>query len=580
MLAARRVYVYAVCLVSLVLLAWGLSGLAQALIEEGVTARQTILSNARDRVALNGAFATLGLLGWLAHWTLAQRAARDPAERAAALRRLFIYAALAVLVLVAANALQALIEAAATLMLAAFSGPGVTPAHWNRLLAPIPRLVVWGGFWWYYLAVAARDRVQAGESGASATLRRWYVYGIAFVALMLLLTHLRAVVRLSWESVALTTSGGLVLGDRAVLSPAATSLVGLLLWLSHWRRRPGPAERSGALLPAAWQAADAPSVLRPVYLFLGLAVAVATVLYGAWEVLFYAAGRLLGVAKPGGVTSPLPVALAGPGSLLLVYGVAWLYQRAALQDQARASAERPRQAGVRRLYVYLVSLVALATAAAGAGGLLWTLADLLTNAQHQVNPQDWWREQGALYASMLVVALPVWLLHWGRVASPADRAERGSLARRVYVYVALLGAVLALLGAGVTAVYQLYQLALGVSATAPVVSNLARALAVAAVAGLLAAYHLRTLRADQQRTPSVSSPPSSVPAVPPSADGAAGPTAERRYGVLIQGDGHERSEWFPTPDAARARADSISAAAANGSTRAIVVVADAAYFTA
>jgi hypothetical protein len=49
-------------------------------------------------------------------------------------------------------------------------------------------LVVAAGVWAFHRQVATSDRAAVREVGASATLRRWYIYGIAFVGLLFLLT--------------------------------------------------------------------------------------------------------------------------------------------------------------------------------------------------------------------------------------------------------------------------------------------------------------------------------------------------------------------------------------------------------
>jgi len=329
---------------------------------------------------------------------------------------------------------------------------------------------------------------------------------------------------------------------------------------------------------------------------------VATTLYGGWQLVFYALGRLLGVDRPGGVGGSLAQAAAGPASLLCLYGVSWLYHRRAIRFQAQAQPEMPRQAGVRRLYVYLVSLVALATLATGAGGLLWTVADLLTNARHTVNPETWWREQISLHSSLLVVGLPVWLLHWGpalarsrrsEVRSPtsagpppqtsdfglrtSDLEETSSLSRRIYLYVTLLAGVLALLGAGVTAVYQVYLLVLGAAATPSVITNLARALAVAAVAAVVVTYHLRTLRQDleaQRAATVVAEPVGPGAGLAGAVRPAAAPTSSAPFGVVLRRAGRESSAWFATAAEARRELARIEGAA-DGLEWAVLVMVDA-----
>jgi hypothetical protein len=158
----------------------------------------------------------------------------------------------------------------------------------------------------------------------------------------------------------------------------------------------------------------------------------------------------------------------------------------------------------------------------------------------------------------------------GSVASLRTSAleESSSLARRIYLYLTLLGGVLALLGAGVTAVYQLYLLALGAAATPSVITNLARALAVAAVAAVVVAYHLRILRQD------LASQSAAAPAPEPSAAPVlSAPSAATPYGVVVRRDGGERSVWFATLEEARAELDRVRAST-DGLGWAVLVTAD------
>jgi hypothetical protein len=155
----------------------------------------------------------------------------------------------------------------------------------------------------------------------------------------------------------------------------------------------------------------------------------------------------------------------------------------------------------------------------------------------------------------VAVGLPVWLLHWGPVASARGRAwtedEPRSLARRLYLYVALLAGVLILLGSGAVAARQVLDLLLGAAATGSAVTNLARALAVATVSAVVVFYHQRVLRADLE----VSGLRSQVSGLktPTEADGlAARPSSERPFGIVYRRDSTEASEWFETADDARA----------------------------
>jgi hypothetical protein len=541
MSTVRRTYLYAVAAASLLVLSAGIVNLGQALVLAATSGSdRLILSGLRGQVALGGAAAIVGLPVWLLHWTLADRGAhRDAAERAALLRRLYLYAVLATAALAAwmwgTEALDAFLRLAVA-----------DASSMTRAALPLPVVVVSAGVCWYHRRAAALDRAAAGERGGAATVRRWYRYGVAFVGLAALLSGAAAVIRLAWETLlpsdaAVSTTGGAV----ATAAAAAIAVTGLALWLVHWRA-PAVAPRGQV---AEIERQDAASTLRSVYLFVALALSVVVTLVGAWQVAFYALGRALGVPNPGGAGGSFFLAAAGPASLLLVYGVSWLYQRRALALQAQAQAELPEQAGVRRLYVYLVSLVALAVLAAGAGGLLWTIADLATNAPHASEPTTWWRERVSLFVALAAVGLPVWFLHWRPVAATVGLPEEArSLARRLYVYLALLAGVLALLGAGVVAVKQALDLVLGEATTSAALTNLGRALSVAAVAGLVVAYHQRVLRADvasgrrAAEPPRAATPPADVPSV-----------TERRFGVIVgYPDGREVSSWHVTTQAAEA----------------------------
>ncbi len=548
---ARRVYFYGVAFASLVMLAIGLNGLGELLLDRlaGVLpgAGQTV-SRPLSELTQSVALVLVGLPVWLLHWRLAQRAAeREEGEREAALRRLYLYAVLLTFALRWAFSANELLQAALGALLGADLSTG-RGALGRALLAPLPWIVVSGALWAYHRQVVVGDRRLVGESGASATLRRWYVYGLAFAGLLVMLNGAAGAFRLAWESLAAVALGTAVLGHAGAAARAgATTLVGLALWLAHW---------SGWAVQAGGDVAeqDVRSVLRPVYLFLALGVSVGFTLTALARILYYGLARLLGVSQPGGEGGPLLLLLGGPLGTAVVYGASWLYHRAGVASQARAQPELPVQAGVRRLYVYLVSLISLGLLASGVGGLLWTLADAATNATRTLNRPDWWREQVSLYATLLAVGLPVWLAHWGPVAAPGARRwvadEPQALARRLYLYLTLLVGVLTLLGSGAVAARQVLDLVLGEAATGGALTNLARALAVAAVSGAVVFYHQRVLRADVELTRAAAEARGPAPATETGRAPTA-PSPVRPFGIVYRRHTAEASEWFNTAGEAR-----------------------------
>jgi uncharacterized protein DUF5671 len=476
----RRIYAYLLAFFGLAMFAVAAANLGQLLLD---LAMQAPLASAggylRDTVSLNAALALVGLPAWLLHWLWIGRTARaNQNELTSTLRRLYVYAvltgAMLVMAVSAGHALERLFE---TLI-----GVRTPDAALDAIIRPLPFTLIALGVWWAHLRLAASDRQLVGESGGSATLRRWYTCGSALVGLLVLLSGTQTVLETTWRFV--VQPGGPV--GAGLAGPLASALVGLAIWLLHWIVLP-------AHLPDADRHQDAESTLPSVYLFLALAVAVISALFGMSQLVYYAVGRLLGVAEPGGVGGSLLQAAAGPASFVIVYGAAWAYQRAAIQQHSAALREAPRQAGVRRLYVYLVALAALAVLATGAAGLLWTLGDLIVG-QAATFGGDTWREQIALFATLAGVGLPVWLLQWR--ANPGSAAEAHSLARRLYVYVSLIVAALVGIGSLAAALYRLIGLALGARFDLEVSTDLAHALGVAVVAALIGAYHWRVLRAD------------------------------------------------------------------------------------
>jgi hypothetical protein len=475
----RRIYAYLLAFAGLAMVSLAAANLAQVLIDVLLGAP---LANTdpfvRDAVSLWGATALVGLPVWLLHWLWIQRTARaDPGERTSTLRRLFLYAVLGGAVLVMGVSVR---EMLLKLMnpSAGFASLG---AQIDVILRPLPFALVAAVVWLAHWRIAASDRAQVGETGGSATLRRWYTYVAAFVGLLFLLNSARELVEVLWRAIA----GGGALTTGAIAQPAADTLVGLGIWLVHWVVVP-------LRLPEAARRDDGVSLLRSVYLFFALAVGVVGTLLGASQLLYYAVGRLLGVDRPGGVGGDLLQAAAGPGSAVIVYGVAWAYQRQAVRHQAAAFSEAPRQAGIRRLYTYVIALVALSVLTSGVAGLLWTLCDVLFAPGATTG--DFWRERVALFATLVIVGLPVWLLHWHPGAGSADEAR--SLARRLYVYLSLIAAMLTVVAAMAGVVYRLLGLVLGGTFGQDVATDLAHAVALAAVAGLVAVYHWRVLRAD------------------------------------------------------------------------------------
>jgi hypothetical protein len=488
----RRLYLYIVGAASLGMLAVGLANLGTTTLDL-LLRPGAIASTYRDAYAGFGAVTLVGLPVWVTHWGIAQRLAlRNPQERASAIRRLYLYAAAAALMITAAifvhTFLEDLIGAAAGLPL---DGTRVLRAVWVTALSL--------GFWFYHFRAAAMDRAAVGEAGASATLRRWYAYGILLFGLALLLFGARNLVQQLWTLVVQPQVGEFVGPGGTIASALATMLAGAGVFAFHWWWT-----SSGAIAED-----DRQSTLRAVQGFLALAVSVGMALFGGSQLLYYGLARALGVQSPGGVVAPnLLEAMASPGATLVVFGLAWIWLRRQLAEDARKT-EATRQAGVRRLYTHLVALFSIGALAVGAAGLLWTLSDQVLNSLLG-RPIPEWRDHASAFVTLAIVGTPMWLTHW----RPApDAVERHTLSRRLYLYAALLGSVLAILVSGATLIYRLLAIVLAAtgSDSSAAVVDIGRAASVIIVAAGLGWYHWRIVRTDAGVRPVAPAEPVSAP---------------------------------------------------------------------
>jgi hypothetical protein len=95
---------------------------------------------------------------------------------------------------------------------------------------------------------------------------------------------------------------------------------------------------------------------------------------------------------------------------------------------------------VRRLYLYVVSFIALAAFVAGVQELLSSLvSSIVDSAFHVLAEGSVTRQQTSLAIALIVVGLPVWLIHWtvaqrmARGATAAAADERASSIRALYL---------------------------------------------------------------------------------------------------------------------------------------------------
>jgi hypothetical protein len=479
------------------MLVTGLAGLLQvgleALVERIAPPAASVgLPDFRGRVSFSGALALIGLVAWLVHWGLAERAVRhDPThERGAAVRKLFLYAVLLIGGLILTFALQSLVG---DLMRALFGHVSTADLLTGTLLSPASLLLTVGALWLYHRRVAALDRAIAPEHGAGATLRRWWLYGLSFVGLLMLLVGAIDLIRSLWQAIVVPAGATAIGRDGLELQVAGATgsiAAGLVVWLLSWRASTAWLARTDDPDP------ESRSVLRKVYLYLVLGIAVAWTIWNLGQILYgLLRVALLGGAGAGGWSGVLHD-LGDPAPAALVFAVAWLYHGRVVRREAALAGERREQATIRWLYEYLVALVGIAALSVGLGGTLATVLDLAAQPG-AVRPTNWWQDRISLFATLAAVGLPLWLAWWTPLQrEAADAFARTSLVRRIYLFLAFGLTVLTLLTSGAYALYQLMRLALGEGWSAGQTTDMLSAVSAAAVAAILLVYHLRVFRGD------------------------------------------------------------------------------------
>ena len=515
----RRLYLYLVSAAAMVLLAVGLVFLGSTVLLFAFN--DPSAESSRSQLAVFTAMTVVALPVWGVHfWVTRRFAMRDPFERASALRRLYLYF---VCLATALAAMETLAFALFFLFQPVFDQLPLNGLSAAQLVWASVVCVALLGF---HFVIASRDRAAVGEEGASATLRRWYMYVALLVGLLTMLSSAAYLLQLGWTKLVL----GSIDQYLYMATPAGSVIAGALLWGFHARA-----------IATNHISDDRHSTLRALEGFIAVAFSIGAALFGATQILYYALDRALGVSNPGGAGTNLLAALAGPGSLLLVYGVAWFLIRRRLARDARTQ-EADRQAGVRRLYTNLAALISLGAMAYGAAVLLATLLVAAEAPVIGIKAPDW-KDPASLSLTLLLVGAAVWLAHWRQAPWAADRQ---SLSRKLYVWAALLGSVLAVLGGGVGLINALLQQVFSAHPNLTDENNLnfGRFLALIVVAAAIGVYHWRVLRSDAAtRPPKVTAQPAILPAtvavVAQTTHEDAAPTAEvvgphsRRYTLVV-----------------------------------------------
>lgn len=468
----RRLYFYAAAFIGLQVFAAGLRG-GIALVLERIFAPTAVGSADLDVGRLSSGIALLvvGLPLWAAHWWAAQRGLAALDEQRSTLRRLYGYAVLLI-------AMLGILFAVRTLIRALLRSGALAPEV-GELVAAVAAIIVDGAIWVYHWGVLRSDRDVAEAVGGPATLRRWYLAIVQAVSLGL---ASYAAADLLSQLVKLLVVPAAV-GSPLVREPIASLLAGLAIWLPHhiWGQR---LLREQTPLVAD----EAESVLRQVYAALVVTIASLASLGGLVVLLSELLLALFGGRNWADLVRDNTGALAS----VLVGLPLWRYHRALLASEARRSTSPARNATARRIIGYLTAAIGLMTLFFGLGGLLSTLLRMVLAPAALGGG---WRDALSFNLALALVALPVFAL----AAAVTERRARASseeertLARRIYLYAALLFGIVVTIGAAVALLRIVIAAALGATSGGDV-AGAARWLGYALIGGAIAAYYLSLVR--------------------------------------------------------------------------------------
>ena len=488
MRSIRRLYFYAIALISLEVVVWGLIGLLRSIFSSRLVNTAEVLAQAL-------ALVLVGVPIFLFHWSWAQRAAaKDEEERTASLRAIYFYAVLiGTLVPVVQNLLAFINRIVLGLSNVAASRAlvGGFQTWQDNLIAIFVNGVV--AFYFYSTLRAAWKSLPEIENFAD--VRRLYRYLWLLYGLLMVVYGAQQILRFIFYIPVPTYLLGDV-GREMFVNGLALLLVGTPLWVYTWRI----CQDALSVSSSKGAPAEMASNLRLGVLYLLSLGGVITVLSAGGTLLDVILRWAFGEAMQG---YEFFQQIGGPISLGVPLAGVWAYYGNWLSRQIRSDENATRQASKKRLYYYILSALGLGASFIGVALALSFVIDLLTS-------NAFWggslRPRLAAAISTLVVGLPLWLMTWRPMQAEAliegeagERARRSTI-RRTYLYLALFAGVIGGMASAVGLVYQLVNALLSGNPPADFLSSTLNSAQLLVLFAVLLVYHLNCMRQDSVQT--------------------------------------------------------------------------------
>ena len=288
------------------------------------------------------------------------------------------------------------------------------------ILVPIAliALIIYGIVVWRRRA-SEHAREEDTDPGIG-TVRRLYFYVVAFVSLMMTASGIVLLLQFVLDSI----TGDNLISDSTTRLAAGASLliVGAPLWYFHWRF----VQRTVVEQPV-----ETRSILRKLYIYITLAV--------AGSILIYTALNALNWIFRTDDFSGYDIAA------FVVWGVVWVFHWLVEEREGQSS---PETIAIRRLYIYIASLVGLVMLSLSVGRVLYFILlegyNALVSTPLLSGDSGLWRHAMREMLAVAIVGAATWTLHWLYIA----RRDYDSVLRQVYLYIfAILGGVVATLTA-------------------------------------------------------------------------------------------------------------------------------------
>ncbi len=483
MQTVRRLYLYAVAFVSLETVLWGLIGLARSFFNRGAG-----IGNI-NQLAQALSLILVGMPVLLLHWGLAQRQARrEPGERSALLRAVFLYGVLAATLVPVANNTLSLLDR----LLAMLFGiePTLAPLGGmqslsDNLIAIVLNALALGYF--YFALVADWKAGPLGDDFPG--VRRLYRYLALLYWLALGGIGAQRIIEYLLRLLSPEARPNLAL----LSSGLALLLVGVPSWIL-----------TGWIISRSLDEVDErQSLLRWAFLTGLVLMSAVPGLFMGLALLQILLEEVLGQGSP---PADLIDQIANVFSNGVVFGVIWVYYHRLLGDEKFyvSRLDQPQAKRfllLQRIRAYLMTLFGLAATVLGLQVILDGLLNLALPGG-----MEWGlalREQISFGMAALMIGLPVWILNWRPLAREAavegeagDEARR-SVVRRAYLYLALFAGVMGVMFSTGALIYQLLRSLLGESEPGLLLRALAQLKTMLVFAALLA-YHGWVLRQDNR----------------------------------------------------------------------------------